>query len=522
MTSVPRTFTNPILPGFYPDPSICRVGEDFYLATSTFSYFPGIPLFHSRDLVHWEQLGHALTRTSQLDLSGCEHSHGIFAPTLRYHEGTFYLITTNVGGIGNFYVTASDVAGPWSDPVVLPTEGIDPTIFFDGDGTAYYLGTRGKRNASYWGDNEIYLQRLDVKRGEVVGPCHALWDGAAKNAFWAEGPHLYKKDGYYYLLIAEGGTGHEHAVTVARSRDLFGPYEACPNNPILTHRHLGRRHPIVNVGHGDFVDTPTGEWWIVALGSRPYGGYYRNMGRETFLAPVIWEDGWPVVCPGAGQVRTVEAAPNLAPAFMPKPPARDCFPGGEIGSQWITLRAPAARFATPRAGAADGIRLRLLPETLAKRASPAFLAMRQTHMNYALTARFSFSPACDGEGAGLALLQSDQYHLCLLRTREDGVHCVALTRVEKGIATRVAIAPYTGDITCLRIHADGQRLSFFYGPEETALSLLLDGVSAAFLSPDVAGGFVGTCMGLYAVGKQGYMDVEFAEISNEDAPGLEL
>lgn len=257
------TFNNPIMPGFYPDPSVCRVGEDFYLVTSTFAYFPGVPIFQSRDLVNWKQIGNVLDRPSQLNLQGAGHSQGIFAPTLRYHEGTFYMITTNVSHGGNFVVTATDPAGPWSDPYFIEgAEGIDPTIFFD-DGKAYYLGTRPcSEGVRYNGNWEVWLRELDLGSMKLVGDSYVLWRGAMVDVIWPEGPHLYKIDEYYYLLIAEGGTGPNHAVTIARSKSLTEGYVGNPNNPIITHRHLGKRYPVVNVGHADLVQARTvnGSW----------------------------------------------------------------------------------------------------------------------------------------------------------------------------------------------------------------------------------------------------------------------
>lgn len=225
------TAKNPILSGFYPDPSVCAVGEDYYLVLSTFAYFPGVPIFHSKDLAHWEQIGHVLDRPSQLPLEGCGHSDGIFAPTLRYHDGVFYMITTNVSGSvlttnvsgrGNFVVTARDPKGPWSEPHWLDSPGIDPSLFFDEDGSCYYVGTRPDIDGpKYRGDWEVWCQRLDLETMKLTGESRRLWKGALKNVVWPEGPHLYKKDGYYYLMIAEGGTGAEHCITIARSREVF-------------------------------------------------------------------------------------------------------------------------------------------------------------------------------------------------------------------------------------------------------------------------------------------------------------
>ena len=324
-----RTFRNPILPGFYPDPSICRVGEDYYLINSTFEYFPGLPIFHSRDLVHWRQIGHVLTRPSQLNLDGIRPSGGLYAPTLRCHQGTFYVINTMIDGKaerGNFIVTAPDITGPWSDPHWIDdAPGIDPSLLFDDDGRAWYVGNRHAPLAGHPDHCEIWLQELDLQTFQLLGEKIVLWDGALKMANWAEGPHIYKINGLYYLMIAEGGTAHEHSVTIARSAQITGPYEPNLRNPILTHRHLGLNFPIVGTGHADLVETQAGEWWLVCLAMRPYDGYFYNLGRETFLTPVQWEDGWPVVNPGVGHVELESPAPNLPEHPWPGLPACDSF-----------------------------------------------------------------------------------------------------------------------------------------------------------------------------------------------------
>lgn len=279
---------NPIMQGFYPDPSICAVGGDYYLINSTFAYFPGLPIMHSRDLAHWEQIGNAMHRESQLPLEGAGHSAGLFAPTIRYHGGRFYVICTNVSHGGNYVVTAENPEGPWSEPSYIKgAEGIDPSLFFDDDGKCYYIGTHpNPEGCKYNGDWYIWIQELDLETMRLVGEKKDVWNGAMRNVIWPEGPHLYKKDGYYYIMNAEGGTGPDHAVTVCRSRDLWGPYENNPCNPILTHRHLGKKYPIRYVGHGDMIETPEGSWYMVMLAVRPKEGY-TTMGRETFLAKVV-------------------------------------------------------------------------------------------------------------------------------------------------------------------------------------------------------------------------------------------
>jgi alpha-N-arabinofuranosidase len=231
--SVQRRFRNPILPGFYPDPSICRAGEDYYLVTSTFEWFPGLPVFHSRDLVHWRQLGHVLDGPDQLPLDGMLPSRGLFAPTIRFAGGTFYVVCTLMDGGGNFVVTATDPAGPWSEPHWLPdAEGWDPSLFFDDDGRVWFMATRLRCDPAYEGDSEIWLRELDLTKMQLIGTEFVLCGGALKGAVWAEAPHLYKVDGRYFLMIAEGGTEHDHAVTIACADRIIGPYHGNPRNPI--------------------------------------------------------------------------------------------------------------------------------------------------------------------------------------------------------------------------------------------------------------------------------------------------
>jgi alpha-N-arabinofuranosidase len=323
-----RSFRNPIVTGFHPDPSICRVGDDYYMVHSSFEYFPGVPIFHSKDLVHWRQIGHVLTRKSQLNLDHAKASAGIYAPTLRYHNGTFYMVTTLIGS-GNFYVTAKNPAGPWSDPVWLDRSGIDPSLLFDDDGTIYYTRHEGM------GDGYIGQQKLSLT-SRLDGSLKEIWKGTG--GVWPEGPHLYKIRGKYYLMIAEGGTSYGHMVTVARSDSPWGPFVSNPHNPILTHRALPQ-NPIQAIGHADLVETPAG-WWMVFLGIRPQGGQFHHLGRETFLAPVTWsDDGWPVVN-GNDPIALTMPAPGLPEHTWPADPASDEFNGPALGPQWNYVRNP--------------------------------------------------------------------------------------------------------------------------------------------------------------------------------------
>ena len=321
--------SNPIIPGFYPDPSVCRVGGYFYMVHSTFAYFPGIPVFRSNNLAHWEQIGNVLTRSSQALLQGCGHSKGIYAPTIRYCDGKFYVITTNVSGGGNFIVTAEDPAGPWSEPYYLEgAEGIDPSLFFDGDGTCYYIGQRENSAGSrYYGDCEIWIQKLDLQEMKLVGEAKAVLSGFQKNAVWPEGPHLYRRGEYYYIIHAESGTAVHHSVMAARSRRIFGPYEYCPCNPILTHRHLGKAYPVTCVGHADLFDDGRGGWYAAVLGCRPQQGYTLT-GRETFLAKVSWEEDWPVVNPGVGRLEETVLLEGTEETMLPEGSEETALPEG--------------------------------------------------------------------------------------------------------------------------------------------------------------------------------------------------
>ena len=505
------TFRNPILPGFYPDPSICRVDEDYYLVTSTFEYFPGLPIFHSRDLVHWRQLGHVLDRPSQLNLDGIEASGGLYAPTIRYHEGIFYVINTLVGGHydtlvngknrhRNFIVTATDPAEPWSEPYWLEdAPGIDPSLFFDDDGRAWYTGNRvPPQGADYPHHKEIWLQELDLVMMQLKGPTYSLWDGAVKGNHETEAPHLYKVDGTYYLLVAEAGTAHNHAVSIARSQNITGPYEGNPRNPILTHRHLGQDYPIACTGHADLVETQNGEWWMVLLATRPYGGYYYNLGRETFMVPVCWEEGWPIVSPRSGRIEFEYPAPNLTPQCWSTPPACDNFEAETLAPCWNFLRTPREEFwsLTERPGI---LRLNLRPQTVAELVNPSFVGRRQQHMNFAVRAALDFRPQSPNECAGLVLLQNNDFHIRFVITRDGNRNMIAeLIKRENGTETTVSTLPVGDQRIYLKIEAYGQAYSFYVATRPEAWQPLAQNIDGRILSTPVAGGFVGTYIGMYA------------------------
>jgi xylan 1,4-beta-xylosidase len=491
-------FQNPILPGFYPDPSICRVNEDYYLVTSSFAYYPGVPIFHSKDLVNWEQIGHVLDRPSQLPLDGQGQSRGIFAPTIRYNNGVFYMITTNVEKGGNFLVTATDPAGPWSDPYYLNAPGIDPSLFFDDDGKVYYHGTRpAPEGEKYSGNWEVWLQELDLESMTLVGDSIGLWRGALRDVIWPEGPHIYKVDDYYYLMISEAGTGHHHAVSIARSEAITGPYIGNPGNPIMTHRHLGKDYPIVNVGHCDLVETQNGEWWAVGLASRTYGGYYRNLGRETFLLPVKWEDGWPIMSPGTGKLELSYPMPNLPESKRLIPTACDHFDEDKLDFKWNFLRTPREEFysLSERPGF---LSLKLRPERITELANPSFVGRRQQHINFAASTLVEFTPMNENEAAGVVILQSNEFNFSFVYTKNGEEQVIRVIKCAGGEEEILKELPIRAPRVLLKVEAHGQDYSFWYGESPSDYKPLIENVDGRILSTDVAGGFVGTEIGLYA------------------------
>ena len=493
---------NPIMPGFYPDPSICAVGEDYYLCNSTFAYFPGLSLMHSKDLVHWEQIGNVLNRHSQLPLEGADHSQGLFAPTIRYFNGVFYVICTNVTHGGNFIVTATDPEGPWSEPhYLVDADGIDPSLFFDDDGKCYYIGTHPNPDGvKYNGDWYIYISEVDLNEWKLTGEKKNVWNGALKGCIWPEGPHIYKENGYYYIMHAEGGTGPEHSVMICRSKDIWGPYVGNPKNPILTHRHLGKDYPIKYVGHGDIIQTPNGEWFMTMLAVRPLNRF-TTMGRETFLAKFIWEDEWPVVNPGVGmltekvEIDLPEWDPTKDPdSYTSRTNGKTTIPGTaksydftamkELGDEFLMLRNyPDDMFRFD----GEGLKLKAGKDDIKAVASPSYIAIRQQHHHFKSSATFDSSVLKEGESAGLILLQNNLYNL---RAEVIDGKCKMIL-CQDGKEEVIGETEASGTVT-VSIVVDGLNTKVLCGGKE------LGEASVANLSTEVAGGFVGCCIGIYA------------------------
>jgi xylan 1,4-beta-xylosidase len=515
----PGQYANPILAGFYPDPSITRVGEDYYLVTSTFSYFPGIPIFHSRDLVSWTQIGNAIHRPEQLTFDTLGMSRGVFAPAIEHHAGTFYIANTCVDCGGNYLVTATNPRGPWSDPIWLPTvEGFDPSLFFDDDGKVYLVNNRAPAGGSqYEGHRAIWIQEYDPVRKEMVGESTQLVDGGvdlSQKPIWIEGPHIYKVDGRYYLNMAEGGTAHDHRQVIMRSDRVRGPYVPGPVNPILTQRHLdpARPFPVMAAGHADYVQTPGGDWWAIFLGSRPYAEDYFNTGRETFLLPLRWENGWPSFVGGLEPIRYALPRPDLPAAAKPAIPTsgnftvRDEFDGPALAPYWLLVRTPRERWYGFGSGA---LALRARGADIARREQPSFVGRRQQHGAATFTTAMRWTPAREGDRAGLVAFQSDEYFYAFTVTLADGRPTIQVERRAgaRETPTVVASAPLPSRAGAagplyLKIEADGPRYGFYYGTERGRWTPVLENADGKILSTRVAGGFggnfTGVVVGMYA------------------------
>jgi len=510
-------YLNPILAGFYPDPTICRQGDDYYLATSSFAYYPGVPFFTSKDLVHWTQVGSILNRPSQLDLDSAGVSRGIFAPSLSCRPGKLWMITTLVDRGGNFLVTTDDPSGPWSDPVWLKFDGIDPSLFFDDDGKVYIVHNGLPEGPQLYGQGHraIWIQEYDTTAQRLVGPHRMIVNGGvdlSQHPIWIEAPHIFKRDGWYYLICAEGGTAEQHSEVVFRSRAVFGPYEPGPINPILTQRQLdpARPFPVWTTGHADFVETQHGEWWAVFLGTRPYEGYTFNTGRETFLLPVRWERGWPVILSGNATVPYAVRSPNLPRDPRPGTPLsgnfseRDDFDSAGLRSTWTYLRTVREPWAETTSNP-GWLTIQARADPLEGPGQPSFVGRRQQHTSATASAAMRYRPLAAGDKAGIVAFQGSDAFYFLGVTLAGGTPVIELElRSGQGAAagtTLIALAPLEAspDSTLyLRIRARGGRYDFSYAYHPDDWVLLKGDADGTMLSTRVAGGFVGTLLGMYA------------------------
>lgn len=502
-----QDFKNPVLPGFHADPSVCRAGDDFYLVNSTFQYFPGVPVFHSKDLIHWEQIGNCLTRPSQLDLTGLYKQDnpelgwtnaGVYATTIRENKGRFYMVTTVFPSRRHFYVWTDNPAGEWSEPVVIDFAigSCDPTLYFEGD-KCYFL----------WKEGDIKICEIDVETGKKIGEIHHL--GTGLGGRYPEGPHIYRKDGYYYLMLAEGGTEQGHHVNILRSRNLFGPYEPNRANPILSHFNMEMQNSeIQGLGHADLVQAPDSTWWMICLGYRTSGYLLHVMGRETMLAPVRWdENAWPVVN-GNGTLTTDMHCTTLPQVPMPLDPVREEFnyvkrdvPADSYSSigipwGWHSIGNPDySRYSlTERKG---WLRLKPTTTTLDKATSPTFVARRQTEKVFTATTLLDASHIEEGMQTGITAYAAPLNHYDVIVEKRDG-KLYAKSNIRIGeLAHCDKEVPLNSNKVYLRITSDA---AYYYMQvsDDGKRFQTLGKMDFRYVSTEVIGGFTGVMLGVFA------------------------
>ncbi|MCI1186202.1 glycoside hydrolase family 43 protein [Hymenobacter sp. DH14] len=503
---------NPILTGFYPDPSIVKVDKDYYLVNSTFSYFPGIPVMHSRDLKNWEQVGNVISRPSQMNFLGDRMTRGLFAPAIEYHNGTFYVTCTLIDHRGNFVVTAKNPAGPWSDPTFLPeVKGIDPSLFFEGD-KAYvvYNSDPPENKPLYSGHRSIKVIELNPATLQTVGEAKIVVNGGvdiSKKPVWIEGPHIMQRNGWYYLYAAEGGTSVNHTEVVFRGKSPWGPFVPYEHNPILSQRELppGRPNPITSAGHAQFVQGPDGQTYAIFLAVRPYEGNHYNTGRETFIVPVVWKDEWPVINPGPNGVQYSYRA------NFPEVKLKGALPQSGNFAYTLTFEqqlAPALLFLRTVDSSsfvlskANGLTLKLKPETCAGLGNPAFIGKRQQHQYCTTETELTFAPKAAHEQAGLVVFQDEKHFYFLAKSVAEGKPVLQLFKStddanKPELLAQAPLKSATAKMQ-LRIQAVGDTYSFGYSENGKAWATLKDKVDARFLSTQTAGGFIGCLIGMYA------------------------
>ncbi|MDT3401995.1 glycoside hydrolase family 43 protein [Mucilaginibacter terrae] len=522
--------TNPILSGFYPDPSIVRVDKDYYLVNSTFAYFPGIPVFHSKDLKNWEQVGNVIDRPTQMTFMGDRVTRGLFAPAINYHKGTYYITCTQIDQKGNFIMTAKNPAGPWSDPTWLPqVRGIDPSLFFDQD-KAYvvYNGDAPDNKSLYSGHRTIRMYELDPTTLKVTGENQILVNGGVditKKPVWIEGPHIMKVGNWYYLYAAEGGTSVNHSEVVFRSKTVNGPYVPYEKNPILTQRDLpaDRKNPITSAGHAEFVTGPDGKTYAVFLAVRPYEGNYYNTGRETFLAPVAWKDEWPVINPDSKEIPYKFTLPYPEVKLANQKPQSGNFAyqtnfSKGIDASFLFLRTHEPGWLTTNK--TGGLTMLLSKETCMGKGHPSFVGKRQQHIKCEATTTLKFNANSQNEKAGLLAFQDERHFYFACRSKDSAGHAVVQLYKSSATAEKMElmaeqVLKQPNEDLKLRVTANGDTYGFDYAEGKQNWQVLKDQVDGKFLSTQVAGGFIGTLFALYgtSAGSESNNKTTFKDLS---------
>jgi len=531
-----EVFKNPILAGGYPDPSICKVGDTFYLVNSSFEYFPGLPIHKSTDLINWELIGHGLHRESQasstVNLVDVQSNGGIHAPTIRYNKGVYYIISTNVyydaeknkADMVNFIITANNPAGPWSDPIHIEgAPGIDPDLFFDDNGSVWYVGNQAPENPSFDGEGEIWLQELDLNEYSLIGERHLLWRGAC-GGVWAEGPHMYKKDGKYYLIIAEGGTSFNHAVMVAMSENIEGPYISNPRNPILTSRHLSYDNWVNSTGHGDIVELDDGRYYMVILGIRNEINRGSNMGRETFIAPLSWErepfewkenkDLWPVVSPISGKVEKENNVIFTNSTQINSYDFRDDFNSKTLGLKWNFRRLPLENIYSldKREGF---LRIFSNQNIIKERHRAALMGFKQNQTNFEYFTSMNFNPENNKSEAGISIFQKDDNYLNFTVVKKDGNFFIKVNAYNNNkliLKDEQLIPDYKGKIK-LKISSKEGEYKLFYSTRGFRYRLFDKLKNDILLSKGYTGAHIGLYITSNGEDSNDYVDFDYVDYS---------
>jgi xylan 1,4-beta-xylosidase len=521
------TIHNPVLPGFHPDPSFVRVGDDYYLATSTFEWFPGVPIHHSRDLKNWRLIGHALTETRVLDLRGVPDSSGIWAPSLSFENDTFYLVYTIVRQFGfrrpfkdhhNYLVTSKDILGPWSDPIYLNASGFDASLFHDDDGRKYVTQIQWdfRDNKPRFGG--IILQEYSHQEKKLVGPLKTI----LRKDVLIEGPNLYKRDGWYYLMLAEGGTGSNHGISMARSKTIQGPYELDPQHSVLTARD-DQTIELQQSGHGELVQTQAGAWYLAHLCTRPVGEHRRNiLGRETALQKVVWQGGWLRLESGGTRPQVEVPAPReLESHQWPPVPARDEFDEETLSPQWSTLRVPLDESWASLKARTGWLRLRGR-ESMHSLFEQSLVVKRLQSTRACIETCLQFAPTHFTQMAGLIGYFDTRNHIYLRVTHyEEKGKVLGLTRTDDGAYQEFTDSEIeVGDwpLIFLRAEIDGEELKLSASPDGENWQGIGPMLDMTHLSDSYGGAlqFTGTMVGICAQdlnGMRAVADFDYFELN---------
>ncbi len=493
-------YTNPIIPGFYPDPSICKANGKFYMVCSSFHYFPGVPLFESEDLINWTQIGHVLTRDSQLPLEGQSVSGGIYAPTIRYNNGRFYMVTTNFGGnMGNFYVWTDDIYGEWSEPILVEQGGIDPSLYFE-DGKSYFMSNGDDDE----GVSGITQCEIDIETGKKLTPSKCIYNGAGGR--YIESPHLYKFGNEYYIMVAEGGTEYGHMVVYGKGPTPYGPFENYPKNPVLTNRNLGG-YEIQGCGHGDLVEDNNGNVWMVHLGFRQIDRWlpFHITGREVYLVPITFdENGWFEAGVNGITPKEIETD-RITDSVIQIRKKVENFSNTELEKDWVFIRNPKKEDYHFSSNEVTIVPSDVTIEDTLK--TPSFIGIRQKEMNGLVTVNVNLN-SCDGE-AGITLFMSEDHHydFCI-RKADTGYEIVKRSAIGGVVCEQNIISILDNSV---KLDIKLTNCDYYFSCTSNGKKYDLGKLMTRYLSSEVACGFTGVMIGLYAQNSQNKAAVSFKD-----------